>query len=36
MRKALDRLYDAAAYLAALFLIATLVFIALSIAGRRC
>jgi TRAP-type C4-dicarboxylate transport system permease small subunit len=34
MRKALDRLYDGAAYLAALFLIATLVFIALSIAGR--
>jgi TRAP-type C4-dicarboxylate transport system permease small subunit len=34
MRKALDRLYDAAAVLAALFLIATLVFIALSIAGR--
>ncbi len=34
MRKALDRLYDFAAYLAALFLIATLVFIALSIAGR--
>ena len=34
MRKALDRLYDAAAYLAAFFLIATLVFIVLSIAGR--
>ena len=34
MRKALDRLYDGAAYLAALFLIATLVFITLSIAGR--
>jgi TRAP-type C4-dicarboxylate transport system permease small subunit len=34
MRKALDRLYDGAAYVAALFLIATLVFIALSIAGR--
>jgi TRAP-type C4-dicarboxylate transport system permease small subunit len=34
MRKALDRLYDAAAYLAAVFLIATLFFIALSIAGR--
>jgi TRAP-type C4-dicarboxylate transport system permease small subunit len=34
MRKALDRLYGAAAYLAALFLIATLIFIALSIAGR--
>jgi TRAP-type C4-dicarboxylate transport system permease small subunit len=34
MRKALDRLYDGAAYLAALFLIATLVSIVLSIAGR--
>jgi TRAP-type C4-dicarboxylate transport system permease small subunit len=34
MRKALDRLYEAAAYLAAACLIATLVFIVLSIAGR--
>jgi TRAP-type C4-dicarboxylate transport system permease small subunit len=34
MRKALDRLYDAAAYLAAAALIATLVFVVLSIAGR--
>ncbi len=34
MRAALDHLYDAAAYLAALFLAGTLVFVLLGIAGR--
>jgi TRAP-type C4-dicarboxylate transport system permease small subunit len=34
MRVALDRLYDAAAYLAALFLAGTLVFVVLGIASR--
>ena len=34
MRAALDQLYDAAAYLAALFLAGTLVFVLLGIAGR--
>jgi len=34
MRAALDRLYDAAAYLAALFLVGTLVFVLVGIASR--
>lgn len=34
MRATLDRLYDAAAYLAALFLVGTLVFVLLGIASR--
>jgi TRAP-type C4-dicarboxylate transport system permease small subunit len=34
VRAALDRLYDAAAYLAALFLAGTLIFVLLGIAGR--
>jgi TRAP-type C4-dicarboxylate transport system permease small subunit len=34
VRAALDRLYDAAAYLAALFMAGTLVFVILGIAGR--
>ena len=34
MRAALDRLYDAAAYLAALFLAGTLIFVLLGIVGR--
>ena len=35
MRKALDALYDGAAWLAALFMIALLVAVLLSIAGRQ-
>src|SRR3954451_9431190 len=34
MRRTLDRLYDAAAYLAALFLVGTLVMVLLGIFGR--
>ncbi|MEO5700852.1 MAG: TRAP transporter small permease [Casimicrobiaceae bacterium] len=34
MRRTLDRLYDAAAYLAALFLVGTLIMVLLAIAGR--
>ena len=34
MRRALDRIYDAAAYLAALFLVGTLVMVLLGIFGR--
>lgn len=34
LRRTLDRLYDAAAYLAALFLVGTLIMVLLAIAGR--